>query len=228
MPTCPNCGEIVMNGDPYCPHCGTTFRWVDDEYEMKRERKNKRPLKLDLKNISIARFYDVLDQFREPDSILIDIKNSFDLSNAKNTVVDMYKSYGGDVKISFKRQNKYFTTIDYVTYSPDRNTIGDYSFNTNFYNLENTEWFKRAVKQKEKEIGLKYYSCAGGYDACYHWEGKELLELKDGCSVVAHFVVDEATTKGYYVDFRNHGLKKEYKVYDRISYDLLIDYDWDY
>lgn len=25
MPTCPNCGEIVMNGDPYCPNCGTVF-----------------------------------------------------------------------------------------------------------------------------------------------------------------------------------------------------------
>ena len=30
MPTCPNCGEIVMNGDPYCSHCGATFRWDDD------------------------------------------------------------------------------------------------------------------------------------------------------------------------------------------------------
>ena len=26
MPTCPNCGEIVMKGDPYCPNCGTVFR----------------------------------------------------------------------------------------------------------------------------------------------------------------------------------------------------------
>ena len=25
MPTCPNCGEIVMNGDPYCPNCGLVF-----------------------------------------------------------------------------------------------------------------------------------------------------------------------------------------------------------
>ena len=31
MPTCPNCGEIVMNGDPYCPHCGATLRWISDE-----------------------------------------------------------------------------------------------------------------------------------------------------------------------------------------------------
>ena len=31
MPTCPNCGEIVMNGDPYCPNCGTIFRKSYDE-----------------------------------------------------------------------------------------------------------------------------------------------------------------------------------------------------
>ena len=30
MPTCPNCGEIVMEGDPYCGNCGTTFNWADD------------------------------------------------------------------------------------------------------------------------------------------------------------------------------------------------------
>lgn len=31
MPTCPNCGEIVMNGDPYCSNCGTTFAWGSDD-----------------------------------------------------------------------------------------------------------------------------------------------------------------------------------------------------
>ena len=30
MPTCPNCGEIVMNGDPYCPNCGSVPRKVDN------------------------------------------------------------------------------------------------------------------------------------------------------------------------------------------------------
>ena len=31
MPTCPNCGSIIMNGDPYCSHCGTTLRWSSDD-----------------------------------------------------------------------------------------------------------------------------------------------------------------------------------------------------
>ena len=26
MPTCPNCGSIVMEGDPYCSHCGAHFK----------------------------------------------------------------------------------------------------------------------------------------------------------------------------------------------------------
>ena len=33
MGTCPNCGEIVMEGDPYCSNCGTTFSWSDDREE---------------------------------------------------------------------------------------------------------------------------------------------------------------------------------------------------
>ena len=31
MPTCPNCGTIVLEGEPYCSHCGATFVWYDDE-----------------------------------------------------------------------------------------------------------------------------------------------------------------------------------------------------
>lgn len=33
MATCPNCGEIVMNGDPYCTNCGATLRWTFDDEE---------------------------------------------------------------------------------------------------------------------------------------------------------------------------------------------------
>lgn len=31
MATCPGCGEIVMEGDPYCSNCGTILNWVDEE-----------------------------------------------------------------------------------------------------------------------------------------------------------------------------------------------------
>ena len=228
MPTCPNCGEIVMNGDPYCPHCGVTFRWVDDEYEMKRERNYRRPININLENVPANRFRQAIEKLQEPDYITKGILKSFDLTNAKNTFVDIRQlGSGGDIDIFFKRKNKYFTTNDYVTYRCDMNEIEGYGFNTNFYNLENTEWFKRAVQQKEKETGLKYHSCGGGYDAEHHWLNANWLEIKDGCRVVAHFIKSESETLGYEVDFTNHRLKKESKSYDRTSpYDLVADYDW--
>lgn len=32
MPTCPNCGTIIMEGDPYCSHCGNHLQWNGNEY----------------------------------------------------------------------------------------------------------------------------------------------------------------------------------------------------
>ena len=31
MPTCPNCGSVVMEGDPYCSHCGAHFKWSNTD-----------------------------------------------------------------------------------------------------------------------------------------------------------------------------------------------------
>lgn len=30
MHTCPDCGSIIMEGDPYCTHCGAHLSWSDD------------------------------------------------------------------------------------------------------------------------------------------------------------------------------------------------------
>ena len=38
MPTCPNYGFIVMEGDPYCSHCVTAFQWSDEEETEKDKR----------------------------------------------------------------------------------------------------------------------------------------------------------------------------------------------
>lgn len=41
MPTCPNCGSIVMQGDPYCSHCGARFEWSNaDEDDIPNYRDN--------------------------------------------------------------------------------------------------------------------------------------------------------------------------------------------
>lgn len=33
MPTCPNCGSIIMKGDAYCSHCGTALKWENEEQD---------------------------------------------------------------------------------------------------------------------------------------------------------------------------------------------------
>lgn len=39
MPTCPDCGSIVMEGDPYCSHCGAHLLWnLDDESDYEEEK----------------------------------------------------------------------------------------------------------------------------------------------------------------------------------------------
>lgn len=38
---CPRYGEMVMEGYPYCSHCGVAFKWEeisDDDYNPHRER----------------------------------------------------------------------------------------------------------------------------------------------------------------------------------------------
>lgn len=218
--------RIVMNGDPYCPHCGATFRWVDEEYEMKRE-KYKLLLEVYLKDVPISRFNESIDKLQEYDHITSRIKKSFVLTDAKNTLFDIRQDYpSGDIRISFKRQNKYFTTTDYVTYSCVTNEIASHGFNSNFYHLENTEWFKNAIRQKERETGLEYHSCGGRYGARWHWDNSA-FEIKDGCSVIAYLVKNESTTLGYEVDFINHRLKRQSKSYNRTSpYELVADFDW--
>ena len=41
MPTCPNCGNIVMNGDPYCSNCETILRWTNKEDDTLTENTEK-------------------------------------------------------------------------------------------------------------------------------------------------------------------------------------------
>ena len=229
MPTCPNCGEIVMNGDPYCPHCGATFRWVEDEYEMRASKPSGRPsLEMRILNVPIGLFYSRLDDLHEPGYIIAGLKKSIDFSKAPaGTTVNIGQPYPeGDIDITFIRKNKYFSTADSLRYRADIVRLDGYYFRSDFRNLKDAEWFKRAVRQKETETGLKFYDCGGGYDARYDWD-RNTFELKKGCEVIAHFIESEYSYRGFPVDFKNRRLKSESKTYDRTPpAQIVYDYDW--
>ena len=37
MATCPDCGSVIMEGDPYCSHCGAHLVWDNDDDEIRCE-----------------------------------------------------------------------------------------------------------------------------------------------------------------------------------------------
>ncbi|MBR3112563.1 MAG: hypothetical protein IKH29_02475 [Methanobrevibacter sp.] len=56
-----------MNGDPYCSHCGTTFRWVDDdnsnEYISGLRLKVRHLIRND--EYESVRLYDMIQCFKQ-------------------------------------------------------------------------------------------------------------------------------------------------------------------
>ncbi len=218
MPTCPNCGEIVMNGDPYCSHCGTVFRRDNDNYDVTHE---SRPKKI-VKKVPITSFIACLYEFNISEITINAIKRDLNVSKVKNATVNIGQEFpDADLDITFIRENKYFETVDSLKYSRFPNKIDGHCFRSDFTKLKNTAWFKNAIKQKENNIGLKFYDCGGGYDAEWDWNNNT-FELKEGCEVIAHFIQDNFYYRGFVVDFKNHRLKNESKEYDRATpYDLI-------
>lgn len=228
MPTCPNCGSILMNGDPYCPHCGTIFKRVDDEM-YSSGGSSRQYSQIRFIDEPMEMFNSRLGGLHEPKHIIEGLRKSIDVSKATgNTTFTLRQAYsGGDIEMSFKRQNKYFSTTDSIRYSCVMNKIDGHSFINNFYNLKNAQWFKDAVSKKESQTGLEFYDLGGGYDASWNWDKTNVFKLKEGCEVIAHFIEDEYHYKGFVVDFENHGLKYDSKRYERTSpYDLVKDFDW--
>ena len=225
MAMCPNCGEIVMNGDPYCTHCGTELRWQSDN----RDYESRSGLMGTVKShVPVNMFFSCLSGFGLSANTIDCIKRDFDVLNVRNAFVNVGQEYpGSDLDITFIRQNRYFKTVDSLRYSILFNKIDAHGFRSDFTNLKNTVWFRDAVRRKESATGFEFYDCGGGYDVKWDWE-KSKFELKDGCRVIAHFNEDEYHTRGFEVDFKSHGLKNQSERHERANpYDMVRDYDWD-
>ena len=65
MATCPNCGEIVMEGDPYCSNCGCTFSWIDDEEDIPKDSRPRDLRKEAWRLFEEGRKHEALDRINE-------------------------------------------------------------------------------------------------------------------------------------------------------------------
>lgn len=192
MPNCPNCGEIVMEGDPYCSHCGAHFIWDfddEDDYErdshqselerIKQQRKNEYPYNDDFFNdlyhegvleIAIDRMSDGIEDLKRKFGVeLKDVSIYNDIVHFELFKRDKY--FDATLRASFDLSTSFNDVIfyrDIVT--PD------------FSRLYSSEEFKRLIEKAEKEKNSKFHYC-------------RLLAIEDMLMVSAVF-----DHRGYIVD----------------------------
>ena len=162
MPTCPNCGTIVLEGEPYCSHCGTTFVWYDDEedafesQEGKWHREYLTPYDIDFFN----ELYNSTDlsfgKINEMYEGVIDIQNRF---SCKLGDVELI---GETLLFKFPIKNEYYD----LTLRATCNINTSYGFNFfediqlgDFSKLYKNQEFRKIVREKEAELGLKFKGC---------------------------------------------------------------------
>ena len=194
MPLCPNCGEIVMEGDSFCSHCGAHFVWdFDDEDEpknshqreieiIKQQRKNECPYKddffNDLYHKGVSQIW--LDHMSEG---IEDLERKFD---AELSDVSLYNNI---VHFELTKKDKYFDAI--LRASFDLSTaFNDVIFykdivTPDFSKLYSNDEFRQLIAKTEIEKNSKFHYC-------------RLLVIDDTLMISAVF-----DDRGYIVDLEN-------------------------
>ena len=165
MATCPNCGEIVMNGDPYCTNCGATLRWTfDDEEDFESPSENE-------DSDDLNKLYDLMvksdmttderfDLFKDYlfltdyqlDEVRQEIHSEEEMYGCRFIMV--YTAPYPKVFI-FLRQDKYRDVMIfnrcYVEHFPGRFDPGGREFHYVYTRLLEAEMFQRQVVELAKE-----------------------------------------------------------------------------
>lgn len=151
MPTCPHCGSIIMEGDPYCSHCEAILSWDDDN----NRRETEIPSYMDP--------YDPAEELRKSEEkrqeLLSMISDFYQVKLEDLDVKDTYTEY------IFMRKTPYYT-LRMVATDQYGNTIGIKRDETSvdFSGLLKNEKFKKLTENLEyrltaslrrDEIGLK-------------------------------------------------------------------------
>lgn len=94
MPTCPDCGSIIMEGDPYCSHCGAHLSWSDD-YESRGDSR--------IFNYEDDYFDDFMLNEKRRQELLEKISSHYKVELEDLDVKDTYTEY------IFLRKTPYYT-----------------------------------------------------------------------------------------------------------------------
>lgn len=147
MPTCPDCGSIIMEGDPYCSHCGAHLSWNED-YSPQRNPQIPNPP---------PDFYDPLEEAMERErrhqELLKKISERYKVKLEDLDIKDGYTEY------IFLRKTPYYT-LKMVATDQYGLTIGmkQDSLEFDYTKLKENDDFKKLTKDLDiKKISTNIY-----------------------------------------------------------------------
>jgi hypothetical protein len=157
MYTCPSCGEIVMEGDPYCPHCGSHLNWPGKS-ESSHERKDD--LNVD----------DILNHMyiNNAQKQLLKLKvNEFLASRDCNSLEVLTHDNIYEYTFIFTRENEYVRTVDEFEYNAKYE-----NFTRVFWECYQSHYHDKLKANPEfrkmiEKTGLEFLDCRGGYVTDY-------------------------------------------------------------
>ena len=207
MATCPDCGSLIMEGDPYCTHCGAHLVWSYDDDDRQKHRREREP---EMPKTDEEKVEDIIrDMFLPPYKAAILKSKVMSYLNAKDCNALEVRSMNGGYIFAFTRQNKYIKTTDEFDYDPEydnlRRVFWDCYTNHNHDGLLNDSEFKRLIES----VGLEFVGCYGGYVSEYDHINDE-LKMIDEIDVRVKFKAGEKKYRSYRLDLERMKLDDDY------------------
>lgn len=189
MPTCPDCGNIIMEGDPYCEHCGAHLSWSDEspgDSPDCRYSKNSLDDILNSMHISAIQKQALKEKL---ETIL----------GAMDCVRLEAREGRGEYIFAVTRQNEYIRTVDEFFFDPrDENMTRVFCECLSRHNhdaLLKSPEFKSLIKR----TNLEFIECRGGYRTVYISIVKG-FELLDEIDVLVYFRLSGHRERVYHLD----------------------------
>ena len=200
MPTCPDCGSIIMEGDPYCTHCGAHLSWSGEDETP--HYSNGDDLDDMLKYLLIDHSQKALIKQK--------LKEFLKARDVKKLL--LRESYGSYI-FEFTRQNRYVKTVDECVFDPNyfnlTQVFRDVYQNHILDGLKSDPKFRRMIEAS----GMELSHIRGGYVTEYETWPRN-FKMLDEIRISVIFIVGDKN-RVYRLDLENMKLSGDYSEFER-------------
>ena len=202
MYQCPSCGEIVMEGDPYCQHCGSHLNWPG-----KTENTYERNESLNVDDI-IDGMYINNAQKQLLKSRVTEYLASRDCNSLEVINHDNYRDY----TFVFTRENEYIKTVDEFDYDAkyvNLTRVFRECYQSHYHDkLKSNPKFRKMIEK----TGLEFLGCHGGYVTDYN-TADDRFKMTGEISVTVSFRAG-SKKRIYDLDLDRMELSRDYREWD--------------